>query len=80
MSDKRRQVGAPKAKQLNAQKKRRKRTDPGVKTLNTMPSTPTRPGFTTPMSPVPSPTSPPHISNNKVYVDPINVTIIFAQL
>ncbi|RHZ69355.1 hypothetical protein Glove_284g109 [Diversispora epigaea] len=66
MSDKRRQVGAPKAKQLNAQKKRRKRTDPGVKTPNTTPSTPTR-GFTTP---VPLSSSPSRISNNKIYPHP----------
>ncbi|CAG8455747.1 11086_t:CDS:2 [Diversispora eburnea] len=66
MSDKRRQIGAPKTKQLNAQKKRRKRTDPGAKTPNTTPTTPTR-GFTTP---VPSSSSPSRISNNKIHPHP----------
>ncbi|CAG8594759.1 13081_t:CDS:2, partial [Acaulospora morrowiae] len=66
MSDKR---VALKAKQLSTQKKRRKRTDPSVKTP-AMPSTPTRPGITTPMSPVLSPTSP-H-SSNKIHPHPLS--------
>ncbi|GBC00321.1 hypothetical protein RclHR1_03810010 [Rhizophagus clarus] len=65
MSDKRRQVATLKAKQITAQKKRRRRTDPGVKvSTNDMPSTPTRSGITSPLSPVLSPTA---YSSNKIY-------------
>ncbi|RIA92478.1 kinase-like domain-containing protein [Glomus cerebriforme] len=62
MSDKRRQVTL-KAKQNTAQKKRRRRTDPGVKVSTNMPSTP-RSGITSPMSPILSPTT--H-NSNKIY-------------
>lgn len=66
MSDKRRQVATLKAKQITAQKKRRRRTDPGVKvSTNDMPSTPTRSGLTSPLSPVLSPTA---YNSNKMYV------------
>ncbi|CAG8685511.1 15750_t:CDS:2, partial [Funneliformis caledonium] len=51
MSDKRRQVATLKAKQVTAQKKRRRRTDPGVKPSTNMPSTPNRPGITSPIYP-----------------------------
>ncbi|CAI2187707.1 7790_t:CDS:2, partial [Funneliformis geosporum] len=51
MSDKRRQVATLKAKQVTAQKKRRRRTDPGVKPSTNMPSTPIRPGITSPIYP-----------------------------
>ncbi|CAG8643050.1 10460_t:CDS:2, partial [Dentiscutata heterogama] len=64
MSDKRRQGVPPKTKQAIAQKKRRRRTEPVVKTPGTMPSTPTK---HSPMSPVLSPTSP-----NKIYPHPLS--------
>ena len=66
MSDKRRQSATLKAKQITAQKKRRRRTDPGVKVSTNMPSTSTRSGITSPMSPVLSPTT--SHNSNKVYV------------
>ncbi|RIB05930.1 kinase-like domain-containing protein [Gigaspora rosea] len=64
MSDKRRQGVPPKTKQAIAQKKRRRRTEPVVKSPNSMPSTPTK---HSPMSPVLSPTSP-----NKIYPHPLS--------
>jgi hypothetical protein len=74
MSDKRRQVATLKAKQITAQKKRRRRTDPGVKVSTNMPSTPTRSGITSPMSPVLSPTN--SHNSNKVYV---SISIFFFK-
>ncbi|KAF0456446.1 kinase-like protein [Gigaspora margarita] len=64
MSDKRRQGVPPKTKQAIAQKKRRRRTEPVVKSPNSMPSTPTK---HSPRSPVLSPTSP-----NKIYPHPLS--------
>ncbi|CAG8672193.1 17108_t:CDS:2, partial [Gigaspora margarita] len=56
-----RQGVPPKTKQAIAQKKRRRRTEPVVKSPNSMPSTPTK---HSPMSPVLSPTYPHPLSTN----------------